>query len=437
LSEHLTNEQIAGYHERALAPAELIALDSHLAGCAACSGVLSAAGFAKDKVLSLKKELDFGTPSEHLNYDQLAASADGTLEGVEAEMVASHLASCSHCELLASDLVVFKDEIVTDLGKKYSPAPSPARSSLPQQRVSASLKAFFSFNSPAFALGLCALGLLIIGISIWLTQRSKTVVDSPQVAESISPQPEISPDTSPQVNVNQHPSPSPESPSQVLIALNDGSRSVAVNEKGELAGLDDLPPGLRQTIKTAINTQHASNPAALSGLTGQQGKLRGEGEDAAFTLLSPIKVVTLSDRPTLRWNKLKGTTTYKVAIYDSKFNLVTSSPALTTNIWNVKGALKRGEVYSWQVTAMKDGQEIKSPVPPAPEAKFKVLDRARANELNRARRAYSGSHLTLGVLYAQAGLLVDAEREFSALVQANPQSTVAHNLLRDVRTARR
>jgi hypothetical protein len=434
LSDHLTNEQIARYHGRALTPAELIRLDSHLASCAECHRGLSAAGFEQAKVLSLKQAVDSAPLSEHLDYDQLAAHAEGTLKGVAAETVQSHLASCAHCELLASDLKVFRDEIVTDLDERYLPSPVRAMAPPPRERFSDSLKAFFSFKSPAFALGVGALALLVAGISIWLTQHSKTVNNSmPQVAESASPGPE----TSPQANVNVTPGSSPQLPSQALIALNDGSRNVAVNEKGELTGLDDLPPSLRQTIKTAINTQHASNPTALAGLSGQQGKLRGEGEDAAFTLVSPIKVVISSDKPTLHWNKLNGATRYQVAMYDSKFNLVTSSPPLTRNNWTLPRALRRGEVYSWRVTATKDGQEIKSPVPPAPEAKFKVLDRAHADELNRARRIYSGSHLTLGVLYAQAGLLAEAEREFSALAKANPQSTVAHNLLRDVRAARR
>jgi hypothetical protein len=42
----------------------------------------------------------------------------------------------------------------------------------------------------------------------------------------------------------------------------------------------------------------------------------------------------------------------------------------------------------------------------------------------------------LGVLYAQAGLLDDAEREFSALLRANPKSEVARKLLSNVRATK-
>jgi hypothetical protein len=66
-----------------------------------------------------------------------------------------------------------------------------------------------------------------------------------------------------------------------------------------------------------------------------------------------------------------------------------------------------------------------------------VLEQAKIEEIANARRAYAKSHLVLGLLYANAGLLDDAEREFNALVKANPQSTVPRKLLGSVKAARR
>jgi hypothetical protein len=45
--------------------------------------------------------------------------------------------------------------------------------------------------------------------------------------------------------------------------------------------------------------------------------------------------------------------------------------------------------------------------------------------------------LLLGLRYAQAGLLEDAEREFRALLAANPRSSIAKNLLRHTEALRR
>jgi hypothetical protein len=89
------------------------------------------------------------------------------------------------------------------------------------------------------------------------------------------------------------------------------------------------------------------------------------------------------------------------------------------------------------VKAIKAGEEITAPRPPAPQAKFRVLDQAKANELARARRTHASSHLTLGLLYADAGLLREAEQEFRLLQRANPNSDLARNLLRQVQSLRR
>jgi hypothetical protein len=134
------------------------------------------------------------------------------------------------------------------------------------------------------------------------------------------------------------------------------------------------------------------------------------------------------------WSVMEGATAYVVEVYDDQFKLAASSPQLNSNSWTQ--SLPRGKVYSWQVKAIKDGQEITSPRPPAPQAKFRILDAAKANELARAKRAYSSSHLTLGLLYADAGLLKEAEHEFRLLVRSNPNSNLARSLLRQVQSLR-
>src|SRR6185503_7402327 len=111
------------------------------------------------------------------------------------------------------------------------------------------------------------------------------------------------------------------------------------------------------------------------------------------------------------------------------FNLVAASPELTSHSWTPSQSLSLGNVYSWQVKAVKDGQEFKSPGPPAPQARFRILDREKANELAKARRAHPSSHLALGLLYAEAGLLKEAEQELRALEKANPDSEIVRSLL--------
>lgn len=156
-----------------------------------------------------------------------------------------------------------------------------------------------------------------------------------------------------------------------------------------------------------------------------------------FSVIEPAGNVLLTDRPTFRWSPMDGAAGYVVEVYDGNFNPVATSPQLTHHSWTPPQPLPRGQVYSWQVKAVKDGQEVTSPRPPAPQAKFRVLGQAKANELSRARRAYPSSHLALGLLYAEAGLLNEAEQELRLLRKANPDSELARRLLSRVRSLRR
>jgi hypothetical protein len=154
-----------------------------------------------------------------------------------------------------------------------------------------------------------------------------------------------------------------------------------------------------------------------------------------FAVIEPVGEVLLSNRPSFRWSAMEGATAYVVEVYDEQFKLVASSPQLTERTWTT--SLARGKVYSWQVKATKDGEEVTAPHPPAPQAKFRVLDQAKAIEIAKAKRDYASSHLTLGLLYADAGLLREAEQEFRLLWRANPNSDVARNLLRQIQGLRR
>jgi hypothetical protein len=221
-----------------------------------------------------------------------------------------------------------------------------------------------------------------------------------------------------------------------VAQLNDGSGVFAVDQQGKLSGADALPSGYQNLVKKALSTGRIEKSPQLQGLSRASSSLMGaNGNQRDFSVLEPLGNVLLTNQPTFRWSPAEGATAYVVEVYDEKFTPVASSPQLTVLTWTT--TLPRGSVYSWQVKATKDGQEITAPRPPAPQAKFRILDQAKANELAKARRTYASSHLTLGLLYADAGLLREAEQEFRLLQRANPNSELARNLLRQVQSLRR
>lgn len=436
MTEHLTDRQIELYHAHTIAAMELVGLDSHAASCAECRRRLAATGQEEGKFLSLKKALDYESEN-HLDYERGAAYVDGALMKEEAGLIESHLSACRECHLMVSDLMVFRDEVAPDFNKAYAPAAIPSGPASLRRRLIASLNSVFTFRSPAPALSFAVMALFIIGVVFWLALRSYRPRDTgPQVAQI--PTSTSAQNTVAQENNNPDPVPGPETAQPVLLALNDGARRVAIDKEGNLTGVEELSLAHRQAIKNALTTQQAANASALAGLGKRGGGLRGAGGvNPAFGPVNPVGKVILTDRPELNWSRLDGASHYRVIIYDSDFNVVSSSQELTTNNWTVPRALGRGRIYLWQVVANKDGQEVKAPTPPAQEARFKVLEQSRAHELGQARRSYAGSHLTLGVLYAQAGLLEEAEHEFKLLLKANPGSNVARNLLRNLRMMHR
>ncbi len=153
--------------------------------------------------------------------------------------------------------------------------------------------------------------------------------------------------------------------------------------------------------------------------------------DESHAVRGPIGTVVLSDKPAFRWQPVAAATQYVVAVFDSNFEKVMESPALTTAEWIPSKALPRGKTYSWQVTATVDGAAVRFPKPPAAEAVFRVIDSSRFTELSRTKQEYPDSHVLLAALYAKEGLLDDSEAE---LKLADP--TEARPLLESLRQIR-
>jgi len=202
--------------------------------------------------------------------------------------------------------------------------------------------------------------------------------------------------------------------------------------------VEALPPEYQQMVKTALATQRVETPPTLTALIGKTSTLLGgSSEGLPFELLRPVATIVETSRPTFRWRPLLGATRYVVTVYDANLSPVESSRSLVRTDWKVSHSLQPGAVYSWQVTALKDGKEVTSPAPPVTEAKFKVLEKSTARELESVERSQAASPLILGILYAQAGLLDQAEKELRSVPDANPDSSAAHNLLSSMRALRR
>ena len=288
-------------------------------------------------------------------------------------------------------------------------------------------------KSPALVVSsaLAALLMIAAGWPIW--QAIERNGKNPKMAQTTPST------TTPVVTPVVSPIPTQEGAAMVIAQLNDGDGQLVLDGSGKLSGVDHLPPGYRQMIRNALGSQRLEKSPLLAGLVRPDAlSMRGgDIQGNKFSVINPVGIVMLSDRPTFRWSPLDGAMGYVVEVYDDKLNQVIISPQLTDTSWTAPQSLKRGGIYSWQVTAIKGGEEIISPRPPAPLANFRILDESLANELVQARRAYASSNLTMALVYTQAGLLDEAEQEFRALRRANPNSTISRRLIADLQAMRR
>ena len=427
LSEHLTKIQIVEYGRRPLPPVEWLFVSDHLADCELCRRQVEEVVDNEATYLALKTGVFGEADGMHLTFEQVAGFVDETIAGSKLQEVNEHLAWCEECEATVDDLRAFKEQVTPELEHQGRLSPPMAAATDSRWRRLISAVASFRPKSPALVFG-SALAVLLVVVGWLAWQALPGMKIKPEVAGR-APSPVASPSVTPATT--------PGSSAAVLIArLNDGEGQVTLDEDGKLSGVDHLPPSYRRMVKKALIDQRIERSPFLAESRQPGVKWRGEGgvRSAKFSVIEPVGVVIQSDHPTFRWTQLQGATGYKVEVYDEGFNPMVSGPQITGLSWAAPQSLKRDGTYYWQVKAIKEGQEFKAPLPPAPQAKFRILNKATADELAKARRAYASSHLTLGLLYAEAGLLDEAELELKALLKNNPDSALGQRLLRQVQT---
>jgi hypothetical protein len=221
-----------------------------------------------------------------------------------------------------------------------------------------------------------------------------------------------------------------------VAVLNDGPATVKIDEAGNVTGLDEIPQNTRQQIGEAWVAEKIKAPGIETELGGGPISLRGPNKGPTFKLLSPARMVIVSDRPSFEWETLAGATSYRVVVGDLKGHEVARSEALPPdhNMWTPPLPLKRGEIYSWAVEACVDGKKFLSPGTSASEMKFKILSVTSAQDLEQLNK--TRSHLALGVFYAREGMVAEAEHEFQILVRDNPHSAVLKKLLKQIQSFR-
>jgi hypothetical protein len=434
VTHHLSTSQRKQFCTSVLAEDELAAAALHTANCQPCEQEFVEElsrnyGFGP---VNFTLEPEFWFRNDHLDFDRLVGLADNTLDDDLREITEIHLKVCDTCREDVRSFFASRQATAGDIKVSYGPTKSQSTHVVPPtiwwQRLQI---------TPVYAVAavlLVAVTFLILFIAMNRRSGALEAGRNDQRNINIDAGPISSPSTSPNVVS----SPSIADDSAIVAIVRDAGGEVKIDKNGQVTGLDELSDTSRQQIARAALSERIEPAAVLRDLSGDESGLRGNGDtEKELTLLYPARRVVIEDRPVFKWASLSNATHYRVYVVDANGNQVSQSEELppTQTQWRAQSALRRGQIFSWTVTALVDGQEIVSPSASDPEMKFAVLSTNDVQELSRLKK--QNSHLALGVFYARTGLTNDAERAFESLVKLNPHSELARKLLESVRSTRK
>jgi anti-sigma factor RsiW len=385
MTPHLSEEQVVLYRSRSLAAADLLTVSHHLAECEACRDRIATPIELYTEMEGFRAVLDVEAFNPHLTYDEITEYVDGRLAGEDAAEIEKHVRNCASCAAELTGIEALRRELEV-----------PGKSSGWFDRITSLWREAFAWKGVFALAGVAACALLVL-----------VVVRKP-----------VSKEPNQQAAAPSHQTVSPTAPG------------------GTSAELNRLPGALRAALAAAITSQQIERPTVLDDLSGKRGVLLGSSPTPpGVELLAPLAIVVESQKPTLRWKPIAGAE-YKVSVYSDGYNEIATGAWTGDAEWQVPKALQRGARYSWQISVRQNGAEFTVPVPPAPEARFRVLDAVGEAEIAQLKTSGTDSHLLLGIRYAQLGALDDAERELREAREQSPDSSTVAALLSSVERLR-
>jgi hypothetical protein len=417
---HLTAEQMQNYLVRRVSVDELGELSEHLHGCRTCYGAYLSVLQRRFPI-----EIDFdelgGLKGWHLEGQELADYIEGRMSELDFDYARLHLQECVACEQRVNDASRNWLEYAPSRKSTTERHPAPWREYLP---------GFQSTSSPhsrrAAAL------VLVIGFALILWGLMQLKRHEPQVAiVPVSEEPATEPSP-----VKETTPPKDSKPG----AGSDPNRRTESLAKGQPASSPHRNAGAAERendIETALLARALVMPPSIESFDKSPAlAVRGSTTHVeSFAVVSPFSTLIPDEQPTFTWTALSGAASYTVSVYDSNLHLVRASQPLTETQWSIPDRLRRGMLYTWTVTAVRDGKEIIAPALPT-RAEFTVIDESERRKLNRRIKS-TVSHAARGVIYAEAGLLEEAEQELRTHLTLSPTDDRAKKLLETVESWRR
>jgi hypothetical protein len=198
--------------------------------------------------------------------------------------------------------------------------------------------------------------------------------------------------------------------------------------------LRSLSPVSRARVEAAFRRGSADLPVFMHDLAPSRETLMGRPvASSGFEIAGPAGTAIIEDAPEFTWQPLAGAGAYVVSVFNENGTEAARSPAVTELRWTPTNPLPRDRTYTWQVSAEESGRSRIAPAPPAPPARFRVLDAATATELRQVAREFPEAHAVLGILYMEAGVRPLALAELGNVSSDDPAVDIARKSLARLR----
>jgi hypothetical protein len=380
MPEHVNEQQLRGYRDRTLAQVEMVAVDSHLGGCEPCRGALAAMA-DRSSTASILSGIDQAR-FRHLSYEQMDDWVEDRLDPAGRELVMAHIGGCPPC---ARQLISYQE---------YAPKmAAPIQTMMVAATQAMYVKqSWWSFlKQPHYALGAAALLAFFVLATPW--SRHSAVEQTGAI---------IAPTTT--------------AVESTIPAQNNPLNSALTNAALNTTELDTLPDSLRMGAKEVITGgESAPKPAALKGLES----------NGDATLEYPHSEVVAETQPVMRWKAFGDS--YSVTLFDSRHSMIARRSGLKDTSWTPPSALVRDRVYTWEVESGAQKHR----------GTFRVLGENQRQELEKVKAEHGGSHLVVGAVSEQLGLLTTAKQEFEAMAKDSAQAQQAARLLSHIEMLRK
>jgi hypothetical protein len=426
MKAHLTTDQIDDYVARTISRSQFAHVHHHIFKCELCyQRFLNQFEANKEWPIEIDFDELSGLNEWHLQGEELRAYAEGKIEKLDRDFASLHLEKCDWCREELFNFTEFNDKLSYYLSKRHRPV----------KRLSTWDRYFPHLNSiskPVQWIGVSVLGLLFLSslALVWISYETNLSGESSSVQERTVEEAVLPDETSPLLQSTDIASVDAAPPSSKTSTTSPHPARQASGREKTLGTPNEVDSA------TDILARDLIRPSVIDLFDRSSVVLRGNGsEDESFNVINPYCTVIREEQPTFQWMALSGASNYLVSVYDKHLRLVTTSEPLEVTRWKIPVQLRRRELYTWIVTAHKDNKEIIAPSLPA-RAEFMIMAQTDLASLNRKLKSVS-SQLARAIIYAEAGLLDDAERETQAYLSINPYDECSKQLLSTIRSWRK